>query len=121
MKKLLLLVPILLFFQFASAQIYANGVVVDSAKAEHFLLLKPVVKKSGKKEQFSFTIQCANCKEKEKWTNASGEILLIDSLPAAFDALYRQGWEYKDAIADTSGFSDGPVDTNVRFLFQRRK
>lgn len=121
MRKLLLLLSILLFFQIASAQIYANGVVIDSAKAEHFLLLKPVVKKSGKNEQLSFTIQCANCKEKEKWTNASGEILLFDYLPAAFDALYREGWEYKDAIVNTSGFSDGPVDTTVLFLFQRRK
>ncbi len=117
MKKLLVFLVWLLLAQMACAQIYVGGILVDSSKAEKYLLARP----QEKKKQVSFSIQCAGCKEDMKLTTAQGEPLIFDSLAAGLDFFYRQGWEVCTAVANASGFSDGPVDTKTTYLLQRRK
>jgi len=115
MKKLLFL-PVLLFFQSLTAQVYAGGVLLDNTKAERYIQVNPV----EKKKQFTFTIECAGFQKAELLTSAQGEPLIFGSLMAGFDFFSRQGWEFISTLSNVSGMSDSPVTTDFAYLFQRQ-
>lgn len=116
MKKPLFLFAFLLVSQLGFSQIYADSTLLDARQAGQYLLVVP----NYKKKQFSFSVQYAATKKTAKLTNASGEVLIFDTMLAGFDFFYQQGWEFSTAITDTFGFN-GVVGSSTNYLFQRRK
>ncbi len=109
MKKVTLTLALLAYALFASAQIFIDGVKLESSNTGQYLELDPLYREDGR---CTFRVDYGQSNPREDFvTDEHGKRFDFRSLIDGLDFFYEQGWQVDQVSV---------VDRNRRFLLKRR-